>query len=166
MKTDELTLTAEEIDVLCRLYMDCKLSVLEEKELEYILCTTSLTSPSIDEVKSLMKLQLLPRSNKTTIIRTKKFWNWKYFAGAAAGFALVVSVALYIASPRTSSLYESNSKMYVAAYSFGKRLNHNEAVEANNLAMAKADSLMNYASLTESDYMIRANNIINETISN
>ncbi len=40
MKTDEMNLTVEELEELCRLYMDCKLSVMEEKELEYVLSQT------------------------------------------------------------------------------------------------------------------------------
>ncbi len=40
------------------------------------------------------------------------------------------------------------------------------AVAATNIAMEKADSLMNLALLTEREYMLKANDIINETNSN
>lgn len=164
MKTDVWNLTVEELDELCRLYMDCKLSVLEEKELEYILSRTEFTSPSIAEVKSLMNIQLLPRSYNAT--RKTKFWNWTYASGIAASFTVILSVALYFTTPRNSNMSDNNSNVYIAAYSHGERLNGNKAVIATNLAMAKADSLMNFASLAEREYMLRANDIINETLNN
>lgn len=164
MKTDKLTLTIEELDQLCRLYMDCKLSVLEEKELEYILCSTPLTSPSIAEVKALMNIQVLPGADNG--IRKKRFLNWKYVTGIAASIAVILTMTLHFTATRTSSPYDSSSDMYISAYSSGKRLSDSEAVRATNLAMAKADSLINYASLTEHEYMLRANNIIDETLNN
>ncbi len=117
MKTDKLTLTIEELDQLCRLYMDCKLSVLEEKELEYILCTTPLTSASIAEVKALMNIQVHPASDNG--IRRKRFLNWKYVTGIAASIAVILTVTLHFTATRTSSLHDSNSNMYIAAYSSG-----------------------------------------------
>lgn len=162
MKTDAVNLTTEELDELCRLYLDCKLSVLEEKELEYILCTSSLSSESIAEVKALMNVQLLPRRSK--VVRKKRFWNWKYITSVAASITVILSATLYFSELRTSSLSEGNQNVYIAAYSFGKRLSDNEAVKATNLAMANADSLMNYASSTERNYLLRANTIINETL--
>ncbi len=168
MKTDELNLTVKELDELCRMYMDCKLSVLEERELEYILSHSSFTSESIAEVRSLMNIQLLTQPKKP--ISKTRSWNWRYVAGIAASIAILLSVAIYSMSystlHRNDNLYGDNSNIFVAAYSHGERLNHKEAISATNLAMAKADSLMNLASLTERDYMLRANDIINETFNN
>lgn len=164
MKTDDLNLTVEELDELCRLYMDCQLSVLEEKELEYILSRTTLISESISEVKSLTNIQLMPRPHKT--IRKTRFRAWKYISSIAASVAVILSVALYSTSSRNTSLSDVDSNVYIAAYSHGKRLSGNEAVEATNLAMTKADSLMNFAASTEREYMLRANEIINGTLNN
>lgn len=47
-------LTIEEIEALCRLYNECRLSVLEETELEYVLHCTTLSTDLINETKSLM----------------------------------------------------------------------------------------------------------------
>ncbi len=165
MKTDGLSLTTEELDVLCRMYMDCKLSVLEEKELEYILSTTTHTSASIAEVKALMNLQLLHKPDN--VIRTKRIWSWRYVAGIAASIAVLLSVTLYFTAHQASSLSDVDSdNLYIAAYSHGTRLSDNEAIESTNLAMAKADSLINQAALIEHEYMLRANNIIDETMNN
>lgn len=89
MKTDELNLTIDELDKLCRLYMDCQLSVLEEKELEYILSQTTLTSPSIEEVRGLMKIQAFKPTSSKPIIK-KKSSNWWFKSGIAASLAILL----------------------------------------------------------------------------
>lgn len=160
MKTDELKLTIDELDKLCRLYMDCKMSVLEEKELEYILSQTALTSSSIEKVRGLMKIPV--REPQYVVPRKTKFRNWRYISGIAAGLALMFSVGYYF----SSNLSQSDSSVYIAAYSHGDRLSDKEAISATHTAMAKADSLMNLASLTERENMLKANDIINETLIN
>lgn len=89
-----------------------------------------------------------------------------HFARIAASVAVVLAMAVYFLMPGRPGLSENNADMYIAAYSNGKRLNHNDAVEATNLAIAKADSLMHYASLTRNDFMNRASIIISETLNN
>jgi len=164
MKPKELNLTIKELDELCRLYMDCRLSVMEEKELEYILSHTALTSPAIDEVKALMNIQLLPQSSRLT--PGKRRWNWRYISGIAASVAVLVSVALFFSAPEKSNPPENESGVYIAAYSNGERLSGNDAVTATSIAMAKADSLMNYAALAEHEYMRKADDIITGTFNN
>lgn len=157
-------MTIDELDKLCHLYMDCKLSVLEEKELEYVLTHTELTSPAIEEVRSLMNVQSLPQSPKQSAI--KRAWNWRYIAGIAASVAVVLSVAVYAFFPEGANLTGSEAGGYVAAYSHGKQLKGKDAMVATHLAMAKADSLMNFAAMTEHEYMIKAENIITESFNN
>lgn len=163
MKKDEMNLTREELDRLCRLYMDCRLSVLEEKELEYILTTSTLTSESIAEVKSLMNVGLLTGSTEAR--HNKSFWTDAHFIRIAASIVVLLCVGLYVLLPRTSGSSEVASNVYITAYSNGKCLSRDEALEATDLAMAKADSLMRYASAMEQDYSLKANTII-ETLSN
>ncbi len=161
MNTDELTLTIDELDELCRLYMDCRLSVLEEKELEYILSKTSFTSPLIQEVKCIMKLQvvkpeyIMPRNNNFPIR--------KYFSGIAASLAIIFSVGYFFLSSKHSDLSDSDSSVFIAAYSHGEQLSYKEALNATHSAIEKADSLMNLAALTEREYLLKANDIINGT---
>lgn len=163
MKTDELNLTIEELDELCRLYMDCKLSVLEEKELEYILTRTELTSPSIDEVRSLMNIQLLHSPQPSVKKRTR---NWGYFSGIAASLAVILSAVTFLLLPFCGNLSDTKQNVYIAAYSHGERLNGRDAIKATDEAMAKADSLMNYAALNERQYMLKAENIITLSFNN
>ena len=54
MKQKTRNMTVEEAEQLCRLYMDCQLSVLEETELEYVLMQSELDSPLLSETRALM----------------------------------------------------------------------------------------------------------------
>lgn len=164
MKPDELNLTIEELDRLCHLYMDCRLTVLEEKELEYTLTHTTLTSPVIAEVRSLMSISTTTRP--AILPRRRKMPDWRYIMGVAASVAVIISVAVYLHTYHTPSLSDGEPGEYIAAYSHGKRLNEVEAVKATDKAMAKADSLMNYAALVEHEYIIKAEDIITETFNN
>jgi hypothetical protein len=104
MKTEELNLTIDELDILCRLYMDSKLSVLEEKELEYLLSQTSLTSPAVREVRSLMGIQLREPSASLPISK-KKLWNWRNVAGIAASVSILFGIGFTLFktdNPQTS----------------------------------------------------------------
>lgn len=164
MNPEELNLTIDELDKLCHLYMDCKLSVLEEKELEYVLTHTDLTSPVIEEVRSLMGIQLLPRSSKLPV--KKRSWNWGYISGIAASLAVIISVAIYFLLPSGSNLSGAKQDVYIATYSHGERLNGRDAIRATDMAMAKADSLMKYAAMTERQYMLKAEKVITESFNN
>lgn len=52
----EVNLSIKEIETLCLLYNECRLSVQEETELEYILLCTAYSSDIINETKELMGL--------------------------------------------------------------------------------------------------------------
>lgn len=162
MKTDIINLTVEELNELCLLYMECKLTVLEEKELEYLLSLSPVSSPEIEEVRSLIGIRLPQRSTIQPKVRSK----WRFFTGIAASVAILLSVGFYLfrsAEPVSSS---AESAQYMAAYSHGRRLDGREAENATINAMAKADSLMYYASLMERDCMMKAEDIISETFNN
>lgn len=58
MKEHDVKLTLQETEQLCRLYMDCKLTVLEETELQYVLGKMPYSSPCIDEVRMLMGVSI------------------------------------------------------------------------------------------------------------
>jgi len=108
MKPKELNLTIEELDELCRLYMDCKLSVLEEKELEYILSKTTLTSSSIDEVRSLAGIQPFKPTSSNPIIK-KKSSNWWFKTGIAASVAILLGIGVTVLKTDNSKSSISDS---------------------------------------------------------
>lgn len=167
MKEHNVKLTLQETEQLCRLYMDCRLSVLEETELQYVLGMVPYSSPCIDEVRMLMGVS-------TTLIKAKKTpkkWYFRFSRKAivsiAASIAILVAVGVSLfrnGHITPDSALPNDNNTYIAAYSHGERLNGADAITATDMAMAKADSLMQYASLAERDYMMKAHDIISLTI--
>ena len=90
MKQNARHITLEEAEQLCRLYMDCQLSVLEETELEYVLMQSELDSPLISETRMLMGIS---RSVNLQTPKKRLFltWGWRV---AACVTILIGSVAL------------------------------------------------------------------------
>ena len=90
MKQNAKHITMEEAEQLCRLYMDCQLSVLEETELEYVLMQSELDSPLLRETRALMGI------SHSVNLQTKKkhlFESWGWRAAACAAI-LIGCVAL------------------------------------------------------------------------
>ena len=76
MKQYTRHITVEEAEQLCRLYIDCQLSVLEETELEYVLMQSGLDSPLISETRTMMGI-----SQSVNLQMSKKHllltWGWR-----------------------------------------------------------------------------------------
>lgn len=174
--TGEQVLSVAELEELCRLYLDCKLSVLEEKELEYLLLHTSLTSPAIEDVRALMGVQTLTATTAMTAMTTeaaktekavksrrKRSAIWRFTTGIAASVTVLFALALCFMAPLKSDRHGTGRDVYITAYCHGEKLSGDEAVKSTDIAMAKADSLMNYAALMERDNLHRAENIISQT---
>lgn len=166
MKEHDVNLTLQETEQLCRLYMDCRLSVLEETELQYILGELPYSSPCIDEVRMLMGISITMNTKEHSKKRSGWF-NRRTAIGIAASVAILFTVGvacfLHIPASPHSSLSNDNDPVYITAYRHGKRLTGSEAFAVTNMASAKADSLMKYAALTERDYILKANDIITTT---
>ena len=90
MKQNANHITLEEAEQLCRLYMDCQLSVLEETELEYVLMQSELDSPLLRETRALMGLS---RSVNLQAKKKRLFVTWGWRAAACAAI-LIGCVAL------------------------------------------------------------------------
>lgn len=168
--TGEQVLSVAELEELCRLYLDCKLSVLEEKELEYILLHTSLTSPAIEDVRTLMGAQTLTamtteaaKTDKPVKPRRNRSVLWRFPTGIAASMTVLFALALCFMAPLKSDRHGNGQDVYITAYCHGEKLSGDEAVKSTDIAMAKADSLMNYAALMEQENIHRAENIISQT---
>ena len=91
MKQDTRHITIEEAEQLCRLYMDCQLSVLEETELEYVLMQSELDSPLLSETRALMGIS---RSVHLQIKKKRLFATWGWRAAACVAI-LIGCVALF-----------------------------------------------------------------------
>ncbi len=90
MKQNANHITLEEAEQLCRLYMDCQLSVLEETELEYVLMQSELDSPLLRETRALMGLS---RSVNLQAKKKRLFVTWGWRAAACVAI-LIGCVAL------------------------------------------------------------------------
>lgn len=91
MKQNAKHITVEEAEQLCRLYMDCQLSVLEETELEYVLMQSELDSPLLSETRALMGIS---RSVHLQIKKKRLFATWGWRAAACVAI-LIGCVALF-----------------------------------------------------------------------
>ena len=90
MKQNANHITMEEAEQLCRLYMDCQLSVLEETELEYVLMQSELDSPLLHETRALMGIS---RSVNLQAKKKSLFVTWGWRAAACVAI-LIGCVAL------------------------------------------------------------------------
>ena len=128
MKEQDDKLTLQETEQLCRLYMDCRLSVFEENELQYILTQVDYHSPLIDDVRNIMGCEL-HIAHKTSI-KTKA--NRKYplrkrtvYISIAASITILFGIGLTFF--RDVSTDQNRSQSYYIAYADGHRLSNDAA---------------------------------------
>ncbi len=133
MRNDELTLTIDELDELCRLYMDCELSVLEEKELEYVLSQTTLSSPSIE-----VGIQAIKSAPSRPVIK-KKFPNWWLTTGIAASVAILLGIGVTVL--KTDNSISSVSESYIA-YVNGQEIRGDAAIALIDSETRKAEEFI------------------------
>lgn len=147
MRNDELTLTIDELDELCRLYMDCELSVLEEKELEYVLSQTTLSSPSIEEVRSLAGIQAIKSAPSKPVIK-KKFSNWWLTTGIAASVAILLGIGVTVL--KTDNSISSGSESCIA-YVNGQEIRGDAAIALIDSETRKAEEFISRMSELEKE---------------
>lgn len=158
MKEHDIKLTLQETEQLCRLYMDCKLSVLEETELQYVLGKLPYSSPCIDEVRMLMGLSL-----KRSIIR--KTVSPPYLRRILTlTIGMATSIALLIGFFGSGSKSHNAPDNYIVAYENGHRLSRHQAEAAVEASIEKAQALMNsarafqQAEIAKQEYLINLSN--------
>lgn len=139
MKETEQILTIKETEQLCRLYMECKLSLLEESELLYILTTLPYSTPLIDEVKVIMGVQIKDIKPISKISTKKKWWNKSGLYQIAASISIFVLSIAFVSNYDTTIKEDSN---FSIAYANGIRVSQDEAEILNEADMKKADAFM------------------------
>lgn len=101
-------LSRNELDQLAQAYLDCRLTLLEEKELEFLLLSTDVSSPLIDEARMQMTLTSLianshPRNSARPPVRLLRYFH---IAGAAACIAaIVLTLGLWLRTPSPSESF-------------------------------------------------------------
>lgn len=139
MKDSKNILTPREIETLCQQYIECKLSVTEENELEYLLYHTDIRSPLIDETRQLMSISHSLKFDDvhTTIGNTRRFNRLWY--GAAA--CIAISVGCFFMLNNQVTQPESSSYLCIA-YVSGQELTGSEAENIANADIAKMQRFM------------------------
>lgn len=128
MRTRDDKLIFQETEELCRLYMDCSLSVAEETELLYVLTKIEYHSPLIDDVRNLMGVELSISEKpfiKAESSSKKNFRKWKVYTNVAASISLLFCIGLYFFNIGSSE--NKSSQPYYIAYANGQRLSNEAA---------------------------------------
>ena len=128
MKEQNVKLTLQETEQLCRLYMDCSLSVLEENELRYILSQVDYHSPLIDEVRQVMKMDTyISDTPSYSLGKPSKisFRKWKVYISIAASIAIIMGIGFFHWESFSNDSIENKS--FYMAYVNGHRLSEKEA---------------------------------------
>lgn len=150
MKEQDNRLTYQETEQLCELFMDCKLSVLQENELRYVLSKIDYHSPLIDDVRALMGIELSafdkPLPNSLRI--SKRWWTRKtsYFS-IAASVAILLCIGVSI-SHYTSPGFTNSAPKYIA-YVEGHQLSQEAAKAQVESDILLADNFLKEMSARE-----------------
>lgn len=95
MKTIE-SLTLNDLEQLAQAYLDCRLTRLEEKELELVLASSQLSSPTINEAREQMALtSLMAESHSRRRVAKRRFIRFGSIAACLA--ALIIGGTMLIA---------------------------------------------------------------------
>lgn len=158
MKENDAKLTLQETERLCRLYMDCRLTVLEETELQYVLGKIPYSSPCIDEVRMLMGLSI-PMNVKEYSTKRFKWLNRKIVVGIAASITILFAVSVAFFINRTVNA-DYSSDVYIA-YANGQKVSRELSIQQIKSDMEQADEFLNHIARLEAQEQEQLENFIN-----
>ena len=157
MKEHDDILTSDETERLCRMYLECGLSVLEEAELKYLLGNVSYSSEIIDSVREDMMIEsMICRKPAKRAGYRKPVWS--RIAGVAASVALLFGCSVMLMLGNDAGQTGENQ---VVAYEAGHKLDDEEACVAVRNSMEKAEALMAKAEAIERQYTEKQIQIMN-----
>lgn len=117
-------LSLEELERLSRAYLDCRLSKLQEKELELVFLSSDISSPVIDEARETMGLTAVLGSMVPVKRHIRFRFLWHRWIAVAACIAVMAVVAIRFDAPLASGdSYASEVTVYVD----GRRLEKDKA---------------------------------------
>lgn len=176
MKDNSQILSLQETEELCRLYLECRLSLLEERELQYVLSKMSYSSPVIDETRESMAAEGLLLTLNTDSHRNRRSGTvrrWlRWSAGIAASVTVLFAVSLFITGrgetgaegkESIATLGTGLSKGepgIVIAYEGGRRLSSADSEKSVEKAIEKAERLMAMAEAKEREEISKQNHIM------
>lgn len=170
MKDNDQILNLQETEELCRLYLECQLSVLEERELQYILGKLDYSSPIIDEARQAMIAEGLLSPEMR--VRKKPKYKWmRLTAGIAAALMMVISLSIFIMKNEGEGINQKHqpniaqsagtSTEMIIAYEGGKKLSPEDSEKAVNESIKKAEELMAMAQAQIKEDELRQEYFIN-----
>ncbi|MDE6109778.1 MAG: hypothetical protein K2F72_05795 [Muribaculaceae bacterium] len=142
MNLDQNMFTKKELEALARAYLDCRLTKVQEKELEIVLSSCDVSSPIIDEARDTMLATTAieacapARDEKKTKRRV-----WFRWWAAAACIALAAGAAIPLIRHAAASQGSLDSAPYIV-YVDGKRLETDEAAAAALATQSECMAMM------------------------
>lgn len=159
MKEHDVKLTLQETEQLCRLYMDCRLTVLEETELQYVLGKMPYSSPCIDEVRMLMGVSV-PMNVKESPKRKFGWFSRKAAIGIAASVTILFVGGLTLFN--NPAVNDKDSSGVYIAYANGQEISHELSVQQVKSDMDQADEFLKHIAKLEAQEQEQVENFINQ----
>lgn len=159
MKEHVVKLTLQETEQLCRLYMDCKLTVLEETELQYVLGKETYSSPCIDEVRMLMGV-CLSLDIKECSKKRLAWFNRRSMVWIAASVTILFAAGITLFNNR--AINDNYSSGIYIAYANGQKVSQELSVRQVKSDMEQADQFLNYIARLEAQEQEQVKNFINQ----
>ena len=131
---DRLSVT--ELEELCQLYLDCRLTRLQEQELHLVLLDEDVHSPLIDEVRGMMDFELrmsadVVPSASTVSIRRRWWQRWNVANIAASLFILLASAATFMYLGTSNKQTDATYMVYVDGNRIDDRAQAEEIIRAD-----------------------------------
>lgn len=153
----EKNLSKEELEQLCQLYIECRLTVLEETELEYVLARSKYSSRIIDETRQLMSVQ--PQLFKTNVkvgktpYLPRKLARWTVATAASIAILAGIGVSLH------KNVVANNNPVYIA-YADGHELSSQHAKIKVEAEMQKADDFLRHIDELQAEEEYKLNDFL------
>lgn len=146
----EKYLSIEETEQLCHLYMECRLSGLEETELNYVLNILPYSSPIIEEVRTLMSISLSSEILENDCLTINRRGGRKNLTRrlliVAASFILLLSIGIPVFLH-----FKQQSEFYCQVFAYGEEVSREKALVIANEEMDRIDSFFKVMSDIESE---------------
>lgn len=162
-------LNRQEVEQLCQLYLDTRLTATEEAQLRYVLGKLPYRSELIDMTRAIMQAELAVATPKVTPTKKPRHAVWTRIAALAAAVALMVGVAVSIVrfyqptQPKADITLSVDDDNIIMAFEGGRQLSPEESEKAVETAMRKAETLLAKAKRYEYEGECREQFIINQT---
>ena len=142
-------LSIDETEQLCRLYMECNLTRLEEAELQYVLEFLPYSTPIIEEVRTLMNISLSCEFEKQESLFSKsdKKKNLiRKFLLVAASVVIILSVCIPVYFH-----FKQESELYCQVFSNGQEVSRDKALAIAEGELERIDQFFENMKSIESE---------------